>query len=65
MLARDVDDYIQGHVDGLLIGGLGGSNMYGTVYNEMLAHYHSCDTYAANESVSYLELIPNTVHEIG
>jgi hypothetical protein len=28
------------------------------------AHYHSCDVYAANESLSYLELVAGTVFEV-
>jgi hypothetical protein len=63
ILARDVDDYMHGDLDGLLIGGLEGPNMYSTVVMEMDVNYHSCFVYAANESLNYLELIPNTVHE--
>jgi hypothetical protein len=63
VLARDVDDYIEGHIDGLLIGGLGDANMYTTVEHRMDLHYHSCEVYGANESLSYLELMPNTIHE--
>jgi hypothetical protein len=63
ILARDVDDVIEGHIDGLLIGGLEGPNMHSTVQHSTDTHYHSCDVYGANESLSYLELIPNTVHE--
>ena len=63
VLARDVDDIIQGHIDGMLIGGLGGANMYNTVQVWTDVHYHSCDVYPANESLSYLELMPNTIHE--
>ena len=64
MLARDVDDIIQGHIDGMLIGGLGDANMYGTVEHWAQTHYHSCDVYAANESLAYLELMPSTIHEV-
>ena len=63
VLAKDVDDYIQGHIDGVLIAGLEAPNLYNTVSNQMDTHYHSCDVYAANESLSYLELMPNTIHE--
>ena len=63
VLARDVDDIIQGHIDGMLIGGLGGANMYTTVQHWTDTHYHSCEVYGANESLSYLELMPNTIHE--
>ena len=64
VIARHVDDYIQGEIDGLLIGGLDGSNMYSMVYNYTDVNYHSCFVYAANESLSYLELMPNTIHEV-
>lgn len=63
VLAKDVDDLIQGHIDGVLIGGLDGPNMYNTVQLSMDVHYHSCYVYSANESLSYLELMPNTIHE--
>jgi hypothetical protein len=63
VLARDVDDIVQGHIDGVLIGGLGSANMYNAVQVWSDVHYHSCDVYAANESLSYLELMPNTIHE--
>ena len=63
VLAREVDDIVQGHIDGLLIGGLEGPNMYSTVQLWTDVHYHSCYLYSANESLSYLELMPNTIHE--
>ena len=63
VLAADVDDIIQGHLDGLLVGGLDGPNTYSTIDYRTESHYHSCDVYAANETLSYLELIENTVFE--
>lgn len=64
IIARHVDDIIQGDIDGLLIGGIDGANMYSTVYLWTDVNYHSCFVYAANESLSYLELMPNTIHEV-
>ena len=63
VIAKHVDDVIQGDIDGMLIAGIDGPNMYSTV--DMLAdvNYHSCFVYAANESLSYLELLPNTIFE--
>ena len=63
VIARDVDDYIQGVIDGLLVGGLDGPNPYSTVYVQTDVKYYSCNVYRANESLNDLELIPNTVHE--
>jgi hypothetical protein len=63
ILARDVDDYLQGEMDGILIGGLEAPNMYSIVTLDIDVNYHSCFVDAANESLNYLELIPNTVYE--
>ena len=63
VLAKDIDDIIQGDIDGMLIGGLEAPNTYSTVYLEADVDYHSCYVYAANESLAYLELMTNTVHE--
>ena len=62
ILAGDVDDIIQGHIDGLFVGNLDGVT-YPTIEFRTDAHYHSCDAYSANETLSYLELIENTVFE--
>ena len=59
----DVDDIVQGHLDGLLVGGLDGPNTYSTIDFRLMSHYRSCDVYAANETLSYLELIENTLFE--
>jgi hypothetical protein len=64
VLARQVDDVIHGDIDGMLIAGLGAPNPYSTVDLITDVNYHSCFVYAANESLSYLELMPNTIHEI-
>jgi len=63
ILARHIDDIVQGHIDGLIVAGLEGPNMYSTIDFRTALHYHSCDVYAANETLSYLELLPNTVTE--
>ena len=65
VLAAGIDDYIEGDVYGLLVAGLDGPNFYTTV-NFMGGDqlYYSCYVYAANESLSYLELVENTVHEV-
>ena len=34
-----------------------------TRFHSAIFQYHSCNAYAANNSLSYLELVPNTVHE--
>lgn len=63
IIARHVDDIIQGDIDGLLIAGVAGPNVYSTVELRTDVNYHSCFVYAANESLSYMELMPNTIHE--
>jgi len=47
----------------MLIAGLESPNMYSTVRVLTDVNYHSCYVYAANESLSYLELIPSSIHE--
>jgi hypothetical protein len=64
VLAKHVDDIIQGHLDGLLVAGMEEPNMYTTVDYRTQSHYHSCDVYAANETLSYLELLENTIFDV-
>lgn len=63
IIAKDVDDYIEGDLRGILVGGLEANNLYDTIFWSGDAEYHSCYVYAANESLSYLELIENTLFE--
>lgn len=64
VLAGLVDDYIEGDIRGMLIGGLWYDNTYTNVqqYGGDV-HYYSCNVYAANETLSYLELVDGTVFE--
>lgn len=64
VLARHVDDIIQGYIDGILVAGFEGPNMYSTVDFRTDVNYHSCEVYRANESLSYMELLPNTIFEV-
>jgi len=64
VLAKHIDDIVEGHLDGLLIAGLDGPNMYSTIDYRTQSHYHSCDVYAANETLSYLELLENTMFDV-
>jgi hypothetical protein len=63
VLAKHTDDIIQGHLDGFLVAGLEGPNMYSTVDYRMRTHFHSCDLNGANETLSYMELLENTIFE--
>jgi hypothetical protein len=57
---------IEGFIDGIFIGGLNGENPQpsgGIDWNNTV-EYWSCYVYAANESLSYLELIPGTIYEV-
>lgn len=64
VLAKEVDDIIQGEIDGILVGGLEGPNPYATVELRTDVNYHSCAVHGANETLSYLELLPNTIYEL-
>jgi hypothetical protein len=63
VLAGSVDDIHEGHINGMLIAGLDGPNSYANVYWRGTIEYYSCYVHAANESLSYLELIDNTEFE--
>jgi hypothetical protein len=55
--------YDEPEYNGMVIGGLNSSNPTLYVYNGRY-NYHSCNVYAANRSLSYLELMENTVVEL-
>jgi hypothetical protein len=63
VLAGSVDDIHEGHIRGLLVAGLDGPNPYTSVYWQGTIRYYSCLVDGANESLSYLELLDNTVFE--
>lgn len=52
-----------GAVDGMMIGGLDADNTPSSLEIRTDVIYHSCPVYAANESLSYFELLPNTLYE--
>lgn len=64
VLAGAVDDILEGYVDGMVIAGFDGPNLYSTINFRLDVNYHSCYVYGANESLSYLELLANTVSEV-
>ncbi len=65
VLAGWVDDRIMGNIDGMLIGGFSGTEPYDEVETRNGdIRYHSCNVRRANESLSYLQLIPNTLFEV-
>lgn len=64
VLAGQIDDIVEGFIDGILVAGLDGPNMYSAIDFQLDVDYHSCYVYAANESLSYLELLPNTIFEV-
>jgi hypothetical protein len=63
VLAGDLDDIHESTIQGMLISGLGGPGSYTDVYWRGTVRYYSCYVYAANESLSYLELVDNTEFE--
>ncbi|HUF74951.1 MAG TPA: hypothetical protein VMM35_01675 [Longimicrobiales bacterium] len=63
VLAGSVDDIHEGHIRGMLVAGLDGPNTYSTVYWRGTIRYYSCLVNRANESLSYMELLENTVFE--
>ena len=54
---------VDGIVRGMLIAGLNGGNTADDVGWRLDTYYYSCNVYKANESISYLELVENTVFE--
>ena len=63
VLAGSVDDIHEGQIRGMLVAGLDGPNPYSTVYWDGTIRYYSCLVNRANESLSYMELLDNTVFE--
>ena len=63
VLAGEVDDINQGNIRGMLVGGLNGMNPQSPVEWWGTIRYYSCYVRAANESLSYLELIENSEFE--
>lgn len=63
VIAKHIDDIVEGFIDGILVAGIEEPNVYSSVDLELDVNYHSCFVYAANESLSYLELLPNTIFE--
>jgi hypothetical protein len=63
VLAGELDDINQGDIRGMLVGALNGSNPQSPVYWYNTIRYYSCYVHAANESLSYLELIENSEFE--
>lgn len=64
VLAGEIDDIVESHIRGMLVAGLDGPNPYTSVYWRGTLRYYSCNVHAANESLSYLELIENTEFEV-
>lgn len=52
-----------GAVDGMMIGGLDADNAPSSLTVRTDVLYRSCQVYGANESLSYFELLPNTMYE--
>ena len=65
ILAGEVDQRIEGAIRGMLIGGLNGTNPASKVELRGQVYYYSCNVYAANESLSFLELLDRTIFEVG
>ena len=65
ILAGEVDVDVDGTIRGMFVGGLNGPNpaAKGKVKFDGDLYYYSCYVYAANESLSYLELLVGTVFE--
>lgn len=65
VLAGWVDDRVMGNIAGMLVGGFSGTEPHEEVeIRNGEIRYHSCNVSRANESLSYLELIPNTLFEV-
>ena len=63
VLAGSVAADVDGVIRGMLVGGLSAENPADDLDWDANNYYYSCNVYKANESISYLELIENTVFE--
>jgi len=63
VLAGAVDDLVEPMIDGMFVAGFNGPNPYNTVSMRGEVWYYNCLVKAASESISYLELLENTVFE--
>jgi hypothetical protein len=63
VIAKHIDDATQGQIDGILIAGVEEPAVYSSVALATDVKYHACNVYAASQALSYLELMPRTVHE--
>jgi len=64
ILAGSIDDISEATIRGMLVAGLDGTNPYATVYWRGSLRYYPCYVYEANESLSYLRLVPDTEFEV-
>jgi hypothetical protein len=66
VLAGALEDDQEGHIDGMVVGGLNAQNPDNTVVFDEggWVRYYSCTAWDANESLSYLELLSDTEWEI-
>ena len=63
VLSGSTDAVLDGRIDGMLVGGLDGPNPYAQVEVRMEVRYNACDVYAANQALSYLEVVDNAIFE--
>ena len=63
VLAGSTDDGLDGDVEGMMVLGLDGPNPYSDIDVRMDVEYNACYVYAANRTLSYLELVDNTIFE--
>lgn len=59
---RSPSSWVSAAVEGMLIGGLNASNPNVTLRGTY--RYHSCNAYAANRALSYLEVVEGTLFEV-
>ncbi len=64
VVAGEIDEIVQGYIDGILVAGMDGPNSYSSIDFQMDVNYHSCLVEAANESLSYMELLHHTIAEL-